>query len=97
MVKDVVKVLLTKYDPKTMTIELPNAFEHLKGQDANFEMVTSNTIQPIKLSYSHNIVARSIATIFVNTDCNGLQYIIAEEKGESMQKLFEEVLEYNEV
>ena len=44
MVNDVVKVLLTKYNPKTMTIELPYAFDHIKNQDANFEMVTSNTI-----------------------------------------------------
>ena len=44
MVKDVVKTLKKKYNHNTMTIDIPEAFEHLKGKDANFEMVTSNTI-----------------------------------------------------
>ena len=44
MVKDVVKTLMKKYNRNDMTIHIPSAFEHLKGSDANFEMVTSNTI-----------------------------------------------------
>ena len=45
MIAEIVNVLLTKLDRNTLTIQLPQAFEHLKGEDANFEMVTSNTIQ----------------------------------------------------
>ena len=44
MVKDVVRTLLRNYDRNSLSIELPRAFEHLKGEDAKFEMVTSNTI-----------------------------------------------------
>ena len=44
MVKDIVNTLLEKFDRDTLTIQLPKALEHLKGKDAEFEMVTSNTI-----------------------------------------------------
>ena len=44
MVNDIIAVLLKKRSRDTLTIELPKALDHLKGKDANFEMVTSNTI-----------------------------------------------------
>ena len=62
-------MLSKKCDRDTMTIELPYAFQNMVGRDANYEMVTSNTIQPILLSYQHNMVSHSIAYIFVNTGC----------------------------
>ena len=37
-------------------------------------MITRNSIQPLKLLYSHNIVKKSIAYIFINTKLNGLVY-----------------------
>ena len=51
-------------------LHIPGAFEHLKGSDSNFEMVTSNTIQPTRMEYSSNIITESKALIFINTCCN---------------------------
>ena len=42
----------------------------LKGKDAEFEMVTSNCIQPLRLEYQGKLVTSSIAYIFVATQCN---------------------------
>ena len=44
MVRDIVKMLTKNFDHDTLTVQLPDSFEQLKGEDANFEMVTSNTI-----------------------------------------------------
>ena len=57
-----------------MALELPDAFEHLKGKDAKFEMSISNTLQPLNLFYGHNVVTDSIAYVFVNTESKGLPY-----------------------
>ena len=42
------------------------------GNDANFEMVLSNTLQPLRLIYEHNVVTRSIGVVFVHTHLNGV-------------------------
>ena len=44
MVSDITNVLLNRLDRINLSIQLPSAFEQLKGFDAEFEMVTSNTI-----------------------------------------------------
>ena len=46
MVTDIIKVMEEKIDlnRNTFQIEIPTVFENLKGKDARFEMVTSNTI-----------------------------------------------------
>ena len=44
MVKDIVKMMTRNFNHDNLTLQLPLAFEQLKGEDANFEMVTSNTI-----------------------------------------------------
>ena len=44
MVRDICKILETRYERSTLTIQVPACFEQLKGEDAKFEMVTSNTI-----------------------------------------------------
>ena len=59
------------------------------GKDANFEMVTSNAIQPILLSYEHNVATHTIAYIFINTKCKDLDYKDVEEKKECMLDLCE--------
>ena len=99
MIKDIIGTLIYKYDRSNLTIQLPDAFQYLKGQDSNFEMVTSNTIQPVKLFYEHNIVnnAKTTAFIFVATRNEFGIYEKAIEKGEIARKLFEEVLEFQEV
>ena len=76
---------------------MPQAFDHLKGEDASFEMVTSNTIQPVRLCYRQNIITHSVAMIFVSTHCKGIQYRNAVGRGEQALKLFKEELKYQEV
>ena len=44
MVRDVIGTLEHRFDPDTLMLHIPEAFEHLKGSDSSFEMVTSNTI-----------------------------------------------------
>ena len=44
MVKDISNTLINRFDRNTLSLKIPAAFEHLKGNDANFEMVTSNTL-----------------------------------------------------
>ena len=44
MVYDIIDVMMTRFNPINLSIQLPAAFEQLKGLDADFEMLTSNTI-----------------------------------------------------
>ena len=60
-------------------------------------MVTSNTIQPIRLCFHYNIVTHSIAIIFVNTNCKGLKYKNAEKKGQLTENLLNKVLNFDDV
>ena len=97
MVRDLIQVLETNYDKDRMRMVLPVGLEHMKGKDANFETVTSNTIQPVQLNFYDKVITDSIAYIFVNTDCNGLAYKQAEIKGEKLEELYTTVLEFKEV
>ena len=97
MVEDLTKMLSKKCDRDTMTIELPFAFQNMVGKDAKYEMVTSNTIQPILLSYEYHQVSHSIAYIFLNTGCKELEYKDHKLKKECTLELYEELLEFDEV
>ena len=44
MVNDIVSLLDSEYDKDNLKIQIPDAFDHLKGYDAKFEMVTSNSL-----------------------------------------------------
>ena len=61
-------------------LHIPIAFEHLKGTDTDFEMVTTNTIQPTRLEYNQNIITESIAIVFINTFCNKVKYMTENEQ-----------------
>ena len=80
MIKVIVGVFETRFDPDSLTLALPAAFETLKSQDAAFEMVTSNNIQKLRMEYSHNIVTKSTAHIFVNHGVNRLAHLSPEQK-----------------
>ena len=67
------------------------------NEDANIELVASNTLQPMNMILSHNIVTHSMAVIFINTECRGNVYDHAEAKGEDAIKLFTSVLGFKEV
>ena len=71
----------------------------MKSEDANFEMVTSNTIQHLNLRYQHNIVNKAVAHIFVNTYLENEELPVwddAENRGEITRKLYREVLQFPE-
>ena len=53
MINNLIAALKSKIDPATLTIKLPADLENLIGEDAQFEMSTSNTIQPVLLRYQH--------------------------------------------
>ena len=52
---------------------------------------------PLKLFYSHNIVTKTYAAIFVNTHTRDLEWDKAVEKGEACRHLFEKTLEFEQV
>ena len=44
MIMDVVGILISEYSRETFTVEFVKCFDDLKGSDANFEMIQSNTL-----------------------------------------------------
>ena len=65
---DVITALTQSLEKENLTVELPKAF--LKHEyESNFEVITSDCIQPVSLFYRHNVVTHQIAVIFVNTTC----------------------------
>ena len=63
--------LYFSYD-SNMTCTFPDVLENMKGKDATFELVTSSTIRPCRLFYSHNVITEKIAFIIIQTHLKGL-------------------------
>ena len=51
----------------------------------------------MNLIFENNIVTRTIAYIFINDECNGLEYKNAKERGETAYNLFKNILDFEEV
>ena len=66
MVREFTKTMLEKYETVNFTLTLSQVFEDLYSADANFEMASSNTVQPLKMFYRYNIVTHKIGVIFVH-------------------------------
>ena len=97
MIHDVVQIMLARYDKETFALYFMECFDALKGSDVSFEMIASNTLQPFMMFYQHNIVTYSIAYIFLHTRVSQKLYEGAEARAEIQQKLFKEVLEFDEI
>ena len=98
MVQDFVKNLNNRFDKRTLSIDLPKAFDNMKGKDAKFEFVLTSTIQPLKLHYDHNIVKKSIAYIFWQEEYKKLTpWKNAETRAEDARKLYKEILNFDDV
>ena len=98
MVKQICQLLRTRYDRHTLTIRIPECFDQLKGEEENFEMVTSPTLKTTHLCYNHNIVGDSIAFIFVNDECNRFSGMDDEQKkAQWRQGLIEEENDFSSV
>ena len=97
MIKDVVKIFTEDYSRESFTLTLPSCFDNLSSSDANFEMVASNELQPLRLVYKKNIASKTIACIFVHTKTKDLTYDGATERGEMHKTLFKDVFNFDEV
>ena len=64
MISEIVERLFT-YDRFTMLLAFPDCLRDLEGRDANYEVVTSQTIQPLMLVYSHKVTTTTIGVVFL--------------------------------
>ena len=87
----------TQYSSNNLAFDIPRQLIGIVDKAPEVEIIKSNSLQPLKLIYAYNIVQKSIAHIFVNTECNGLEYDNATEKGIQASKMFTEVLQFKEV
>ena len=84
-----------------MVCEFPQVLDHLTGNDASFEFVTSATLPTMQLHYYYHVEVKSQAAIFVMTKCKtkkGTQivdqfYEGAEAKGEKTKTLFKDLMQ----
>ena len=97
MVSEICHTFENGYDKNNLTLKLPDIFSQMVNKDADIELVTSNTLQPMNMILSHNIMTDSVAYIFVNTECKGIEYPNANEKGNTAYKLFREVFGFQDV
>ena len=49
-----------------MTCLFPDCIESMKGEDVNFELVTSSTLRSLRLLYDYNVATEFHAYIFVH-------------------------------
>ena len=97
MISEICYAFENYYDKNNLTIKLPHTLSQMVNQDASIELVASNTLQPMNMILSHNIVTQSIAYIFVNTECNGVMYPNAQKKGVISVDMFKAVLDFQTV
>ena len=67
MCKEISNRFLDDFDKDKMVCTFPDIMSNLVGNDASFEMVLSNTLQTMLMTYSHNEVSQTRAVIFVTT------------------------------
>ena len=102
MINDVRHVMEHRLNRKKLTLEIPAVFEQLKGQDANFEMTSSNTLQKLELPYRNNIVSKSRGIVFVTDgierpNCEPLVYNNADKNGNMAFSLFKDTFKFDTV
>ena len=99
MVSELAKVMTERFDRDNLALRIPDAFEQLKSEDANFEMVTSNLLQPLQMHFHDNIITDKCQTafIFVNTHCQNLPWKNAAKRGQDAFNLFKTVFQFENV
>ena len=105
MINDAADAFANHYDRDTLSAVFPYILEDLKGKDANFEMISSNTLQQVRLIYEYNFRTHSIATVFIHTKIVGnretgsrdLIYQRASKIGEVACKLLTEELDFDDI
>ena len=71
MIEDVQKAFIHKFNPETLVLEFPQVVDGLQGTDTNFEMIASNTLQTLNITYDFNLISKCKAYIFVCTELMG--------------------------
>ena len=71
MCYDLANALDAGYEKARFTLQIPEVFELLEGRDNAFEMIQSNSLQPLGLVYQHNVMTKSIGVVFTF----GTQYV----------------------
>ena len=82
------EAILSGYN-KNMEISYPSVIDGLELSDANLEVSNSNSLQPLRLVYCHNIVRciTSIGYVFVMTKLRGFRNFVGKGKNESAKHI----------
>ena len=64
MIEELMQRMIERYSRETLHLIIPQAFESLEGSDVDFEIVSSQTLSDLTLTYKHGIVTHSIALVF---------------------------------
>ena len=93
MMEEVAERMENRFDKNSFTLSIPKMFDDMIGVDADFEMISSQTLQHLKLVYEHNLVTKTIAIIFV-CPYGDVDYV---SKGKAARKLFKVELKFMKV
>ena len=96
MCADLRQLFNDRFDRQTLKLEIPKVFDQLKATDAQFEMVTSNTLQQLSLVCQKNKVTQAHGVVFVNTKCKDLTFEDAESKGDLALDILVEELQLDD-
>ena len=96
-VRDFINLMMKRLHRETLSVQFPDVLLQLQGAFENLEIQASNTICPVKLFYSHNIVTHTECAIFVNTHTRGLTWDKAQWKGKVIEKLFKDTFRFQSI
>ena len=87
LIKDVMDNFFKFYDRLTLTVEFPDILDRLQGSDTNIEMITSSTIQKLRISVKSFQIEQSSAYIFSTShikrlDLEPLEYLDCKQRTE---------------
>ena len=93
MVDEIADTFDTYFDKNQLTLKFPDVFAQMINNDANIELVVSNTLQPMNLIMSANQIKKeSVAHIFINPESLGHKYEDVETKAKDAVTLFQDIL-----
>ena len=72
MIPGIVDKFVEKYEKDSFSVLFPNVLAGMQGKD--FEVILSNSLQPVRLFYEHNVAKQTIGAIFVHKDQNDREY-----------------------
>ena len=89
---------LERFNPKTLITSIPDIFEQAVGKDASYETIISSTAQTLGMQWKGDIVARSVAVVFVTTELKGYrEYSDVSNRTNQYVRFLKEALKFDEV